>query len=256
MLLLLSPAKSLDFTTALPTKRQTEPRTLEQSAELIEVLRTKTVPELASLMHISDELAALNAERYRDFVTRGTPDGARPAVFAFAGDTYRGLDVASFSARDLTEASKTVRILSGLYGLLRPLDLIQPYRLEMGSRLRTDRGRDLYEWWGDRITDLVAADLADAPGSPVVVNLASVEYFNAVDPLRLGARIISPRFEDRGPGGAPRIVSFHAKRARGMMAAWLVKVRARTPARIRAFDGGGYAFDGARSTPDVPVFVR
>lgn len=255
MLILLSPAKTLDLDSPLPTQKRSEPRLLDQTAELVGVMRDKSASDIASLMGISDELAALNAQRYAEF-EEGTPDDARPAALAFAGDVYQGMDVGSFSERDFTEAQKTVRILSGLYGVLRPLDAIQPYRLEMGTKLQTDRGKDLYQWWDHRVTDLLREDLAESPGSDVVVNLASVEYFSVVDTERLGARVISPRFEDRDARGRPRVVSFHAKKARGLMAAWLVRDRARTPSRITQFSAEGYEFDAERSTADVPVFLR
>ena len=177
-------------------------------------------------------------------------------MLAFSGDVYQGLVASTFGKRDFTEAQKTVRILSGLYGLLRPLDLIQPYRLEMGTRLVTGRGRSLYDWWGTRITDLLREDLAASPGPEVLVNLASQEYFSAIDTDRLGVRVVTPRFEDRNKDGVPRIVSFHAKRARGSMAGWLVRNRVRSVAKLRDFTENGYHYDEDRSTQDVPVFVR
>lgn len=229
---------------------------LGESADLIEVMREKSVPEISSLMHISEELAALNASRYADFESDHTRENSRPAVLAFNGDVYQGLSAGEFDARDFTEAQKTLRILSGLYGVLRPLDLIQPYRLEMGTRLKTARGKDLYQWWGSRVTDQLRSDLEDSPGTAVVVNLASHEYFGVVDTEALGARVISPRFEDRDADGKPRIVSFHAKRARGLMASWLVRNRVRTASAITDFEADGYTFDPARSTRNVPIFVR
>lgn len=256
MLVLLSPAKSLDYDTPLPTRRHTLPRLLDDSEALIRQLRELSVSQIAGLMGISDELAALNAQRYADFTLPLTPRTARPAVFAFAGDVYQGLDAARLDTRDLTEAQKTVRILSGLYGVLRPLDLMAPYRLEMGTRLRTERGSNLVEWWGDRITDLLVADLADSPGADVVVNCASQEYFGSVRPERLGARVVSPRFEDTSAQGKRSVVSFYAKRARGAMAAWLVQHRVRTAKEISEFDADGYAHDPDASTADQPVFVR
>ena len=166
MITILSPAKSLDYESKLATRKHTEPRLLAESAELIGVLRHKSVSELAGLMHISDELAALNAQRYADFSLPFTPQNARPAILAFHGDVYLGLDApATFDERDYTAAQKSLRMLSGLYGVLRPLDLMQPYRLEMGTRLRTDRGATLYDFWGDTITALLAEDLAASPGS-------------------------------------------------------------------------------------------
>lgn len=256
MLMLLSPAKSLDFESKLPTRKFSEPRFAEQAAELAGEMRGKSLAEIAKLMHISDELAALNAERYVEFSLDHNRQSARPALFAFNGDVYQGLAAKSLGERDYTEAQKTVRILSGMYGLLRPLDLIQPYRLEMGTKLRTARGSDLYQWWGGQLAAQVAEDLAASPGPAVVVNLASAEYFRAVETLLEKVRVISPRFEDRGPGGKPRIVSFYAKRARGMMARWLVTQRARSVASITNFELDGYKYDSQRSSADVPVFVR
>lgn len=257
MLTLLSPAKSLDFETRPATRKHTQPRLLEESEQLIEHMRAKSPADIASLMHISDELAALNATRYAEYDPSPTLRNARQAVLAFNGDVYQGLAApATFDARDYTEAQKTVRILSGLYGVLRPLDLIQPHRLEMGTKLATERGKTLYEWWGSAVTDLVREDLAHSPGSDVVVNLASIEYFGVIDPERLGARVISPRFEDRDAAGNYRVVSFFAKRARGLMAAWLVRNRVRTPSKLRDFEADGYAYAPQLSTKDTPVFVR
>lgn len=256
MLALLSPAKSLDLVSPLPTREHTQPRLLDDTGALIEVMRSLSVSEIGGLMGISDELAALNAQRYADFATPFTPRNARPALFTFAGDVYQGMDAASFDARDLTEAQKTIRILSGLYGVLRPLDLMQPYRLEMGTRLRTDRGATLYAWWGDTLTELLRSDLAASPGADVVVNLASQEYFAALQPHQWGARIISPRFEDTNARGRRSVVSFYAKRARGAMAAWLVRHRIRSPKRLANFEVDGYRHDAAASTADRPVFVR
>ncbi|MHA6523696.1 peroxide stress protein YaaA [Tessaracoccus sp. G1721] len=256
MLTVLSPAKSLDFDSPLPTRKRSEPRLLDDSARLIEIMRDKAPADIASLMHISDDLAHLNATRYREFTPEHTPRNSRPAVLAFNGDVYQGLSARTLAERDFTEAQKTVRILSGLYGVLRPLDLIQPHRLEMGTRLETSRGRSLYDWWGEKVTDLLRSDLDESPGADVLVNLASQEYFGAVRPERLGVRVISPRFEDRDQHGEPRVVSFYAKRARGTMAAWLIRGRVRTPGKLRDFDGDGYAYDEARSTKDQPVFVR
>lgn len=256
MLALLSPAKSLDFDSALATSKRSAPRLLEDSAALIDVMREKSVTDIGSLMGISEELSALNAARYADYSSTPTRKNARQALLAFNGDVYQGLQAGEFGARDFTEAQKTLRILSGLYGVLRPLDMIQPHRLEMGTRLRTPRGKDLYQWWGSQVTDILRADLEESPGTDVVINLASTEYFGVVDVKRLGVRVISPRFEDRDEDGKPRIVSFHAKRARGLMASWLVRNRVRTASAIKEFEADGYALDVARSTRDVPIFVR
>ncbi len=257
MLALLSPAKSLDFASPLSTRKHSEPRLLDRAAELIELMREKDPAQIANLMHLSEELAQLNLDRYRDFTVPHTRANARPAVLAFNGDTYTGLDArASFDERDHTEAQKTVRILSGLYGLLRPLDLIQPYRLEMGTKLVTERGGDLYQWWGTTITDLVRDDLAASPGPDVVVVLASAEYAQAVHTDALDARVITPRFEEVNPDGRAQVISFCAKRARGAMAGWMVRHRIRGVRALRDFDGLGYHWDADASTPAQPVFRR
>lgn len=256
MLVLLSPAKSLDLDSPLPTRKHTEPRLLAESGALIDVLRALSVSEVGGLMSISDELAALNAQRYADFSTPFTPRNARPALYTFAGDVYRGMDAASFDARDLTEAQKTVRILSGLYGVLRPLDLIQPYRLEMGTRLATARGANLYQWWGGRVTELLNADLAASPGPAVVINLASTEYSEVVDEDLLAAPVINPRFEEVNPDGRRQVISFCAKRARGAMAGWLVRNRVRSVRALHEFDQLDYTYDPACSTKLHPVFTR
>lgn len=256
MLSLLSPAKSLDFESPLATSRRTQPRMLEESAGLIDIMREKSVADIASLMHISEELSTLNASRYATYDDQHTRKNSRPAALAFNGDVYQGMQADQFDARDFTEAQKTLRILSGLYGLLRPLDAIQPHRLEMGTKLRTARGKTLYKWWGNKVTDQLRADLDESPGAGVIINLASTEYFGVLDTERLGARVISPRFEDRDADGKPRIVSFHAKRARGLMASWLVRNRIRSASAVTDFEADGYVFDPTRSTKDVPIFVR
>lgn len=257
MIALLSPAKSLDLESPLATRRSSQPRLLDRAGELVDIMRHRSPDDLADLMSISAELAALNVQRYQDFTTPFTPDNARPAILTFAGDVYQGIAAGDrFGERDFTEAQKTIRILSGLYGVLRPLDLIQPYRLEMGTKLATGRGDTLYDWWGGEITDVLNADLAESPGPDVVVDLASDEYASAVQPDRLAGRVIRPRFLDRTKAGEYRIVSFHAKRARGEMAAWLVLNRVRTAKAITRFDAAGYAYDPGRSTADRPTFVR
>jgi uncharacterized protein len=257
VLVLLSPAKSLDFESPLPTRKHSHPRLLDESQRLIEVMRGKSTSEIAGMMRISDELAALNAQRYADFAPPFNLRNARPAVLAFAGDVYQGMAVRRrWDARDYTEAQKTVRILSGLYGVLRPLDLMQPYRLEMGIRLATERGESLYGFWGARITELLRIDLAESPGVPAVVNLASEEYSKSVHFADLECPVISPRFEDVGVTGERGVVGFFAKRARGEMASWMVRERVRTPGAVKRFAGAGYAYDRAASTPRQPVFLR
>ncbi|MBW3605574.1 MAG: peroxide stress protein YaaA [Actinobacteria bacterium] len=256
MLSVLSPAKSLDYTSPLPTRKHSQPGMLDRSEQLVDIMVRKSPGELSELMDISDELAELNAQRFADVTTPFDRRNARPAVLAFDGDVYRGMDVRTqFDERDFTEAQKTVRILSGLYGVLRPLDLMQPYRLEMGTKLETDRGGSLYDFWGDEITDVLSADLAASPGPDALINLASEEYFTAVRADAIDGRVISPRFLDARDGDY-RVISFFAKRARGAMAGWLVRNRVRTLKGIRDFDGLGYRFDPERSTADEPVFLR
>ena len=203
MLIVVSPAKALDYSSKLPTRKHSQPRMLDEAEPLVDVMRQKSPDEIAKLMGISDELAELNFERYTDWEAPFTPGDARPALLAFAGDVYQGMDAAAtFTERDYTHAQKVLRILSGLYGVLRPLDLMQPYRLEMGSKLATERGRDLYSYWGERITDMLNADLAESPGPAVVVNLASHEYFRSVDLGRLEGRLVTPVVP--GPPGRRR----------------------------------------------------
>lgn len=257
MLIVVSPAKALDFESALPTKKFSQPVLLERSKELAEIMATKSPDDLSAMMSISPKLAELNHERFQDWSTPFTPDNARPAVLAFDGDTYTGLDAPnSFSERDYTHAQKVLRILSGLYGVLRPLDLIQPYRLEMGSKVAHPDGNDLYSYWGDTVTDQLNAALDDAPGARVLVNLASNEYFSVVQPDRLDGKIISPKFLDAKGDGEHKIVSFFAKQARGAMAGWIVRERITTLKALPDFDANGYRYDPTRSTPDEPVFTR
>jgi uncharacterized protein len=254
VLILLSPAKSLDFESRLPTRKNSTPSMIGDSAELVDVMVTKSPDEVASMMSLSESLAELNVERFQNWEPEFTTENSRPAVLAFSGDVYIGMDVARYGERDFTHLQKTVRILSGLHGLLRPLDLIQPYRLEMGTKLANPRGRNLYEFWGDKVTDAVNADL-EARRSKVLVNLASNEYFGVIQPERVNARIITPTFLDENKGQF-KIVSFFAKRARGAMASWLVLDRVKTAKGITGFDEMGYRYDPHRSTPDVPVFLR
>ena len=257
MLIVISPAKALDFESPLATKKHSEPTMLDDSAELVEVMAQKTPEELAALMSISPTLAELNFERFQDWEAPFNPKNSRPALLAFNGDTYNGLDARnSFSERDYTHAQKTLRILSGLYGVLRPLDLIQPYRLEMGSKVKTERGRDLYSFWADRITDQLNEDLEASPGADVLVNCASNEYFGSVNTDRLTANVITPAFLDSKDGGPHRMVSFFAKRARGALAGWLIKNRVKSARGVREFDALDYVFNAERSTPESPVFLR
>ncbi len=257
MLIVVSPAKALDYSSKLPTRKHSQPRMLDDAEPLVETMRQKSPEELSKLMNISAELAELNFERYADWEAPFTPHDARPALLAFAGDVYQGMDAAStFDERDYTHAQKVLRILSGLYGVLRPLDLMQPYRLEMGSKLVTERGDDLYDYWGERITAVLNEDLAASPGPAVVVNLASQEYFRSVDPARLKGRLVTPAFLDSSDDKDPKMISFFAKRARGAMAGWIIRNRVKSLRGLNNFDGLGYCFDPQRSGTDHPVFVR
>ena len=253
----MSPAKALDYTSALPTRKHTQPRMLDEAEPLVDVMRQKSPDEIAALMGISPALAELNFDRFGDWEAPFSPGTARPALLAFNGDVYQGMDAAAtFTERDYTHAQKVLRILSGLYGVLRPLDLMQPYRLEMGSRLGTDRGGDLYAYWGERITDALNADLVASPGPAVVVNLASNEYFRSVDVGRLDGRLVTPAFLDSRDGAEPKMISFFAKRARGAMAGWIIRGRVKSVRGLRDFDGLGYGYNSERSDTDRPVFVR
>ncbi len=257
MLIVVSPAKALDFESPLPTSKHSQPVLLERSEDLAGIMARKSPADLSKMMSISNRLAELNHERFQDWTTPFTTDNARPAVLAFNGDTYIGLDApATFSARDYTHAQKVLRILSGLHGVLRPLDLIQPYRLEMGSKVKHPSGHDLYSYWGDTVTDELNTALEDSPGAKVLVNLASNEYFGVVQPERFDGRIISPRFLDAKGDGEHKIISFFAKQARGAMAGWIVRERITAAKALTNFDMNGYRYAPAESTPDEPVFKR
>jgi uncharacterized protein len=257
MLFILSPAKSLDYETPLPpavAKKATEPLFTERAAELIDVMRRKKPAQVAALMDISPALAELNVARYAAWQPEATPANSRPALLAFDGDVYGGLQARTLKAADIAWAQDHVVMLSGLYGALRPLDRLQPYRLEMGTALKTKRGKDLYAYWGDTIAAHLNERLAGAR-EPVVVNLASIEYARAALRPSLQARVIDCVFED-WKGGGYKIISFFAKRARGLMARWAIEQRVRTPAALPGFAADGYAFDAAASAPDRLVFRR
>jgi hypothetical protein len=227
---------------------------LDESKLLVDSLRDMSARRLSSLMSISPQLGALNRERFNSWRTPFTKDNAKQAILAFKGDVYVGMDAESLSADDLKYAQKHVRILSGLYGVLRPLDLIQPYRLEMGTKLKNVRGRDLYQFWGARITDRLNADLKSLK-TDTVLNLASVEYFKSVDTEGLKAEIVSPAFLDLN-NGTYKIISFYAKKARGLMTAWIVKNRVGDPSGLRKFKVSGYRYSKELSEPGRPAFVR
>jgi cytoplasmic iron level regulating protein YaaA (DUF328/UPF0246 family) len=262
MLFLLSPAKSLDYDRPLPRgvrQRATEPLFLPQASALIDTLKPLPAQQVATLMDLSDDLAQLNAARYAAWVPQHDDRNSRPAVLAFNGDVYDGLDVRSLQAADLAWAQDHVVILSGLYGALRPLDRLQPYRLEMGTRHANPAGKDLYAFWGDTVASYLNQRLA-GDKHPVVINLASQEYFKVARRPALGARVVDCVFEDwkddgRG-GGQYKIISFFAKRARGAMARWAILHRARSVKALQGFDTDGYAFDAAASSADSLVFRR
>jgi len=254
MLFLLSPAKSLDYETPLGDIPHTQPQFKAQSQALIEVLRTQSPQQIASLMDLSDALSALNVARYAAWSPRSTLRNARPAVLAFNGDVYEGLQARTLPVADLEWAQQHVAILSGLYGVLRPLDLLQPYRLEMGTRLATPQGSNLYQFWGSSIAQHLNQRLR-ADTSPVVVNLASQEYFKAVDRKTLKAPVVECVFEDY-KGGAYKVISFHAKRARGLMARYAIEHRITTPEGLKHFDSEGYAHAPEVSGLDRLVFRR
>lgn len=249
MIALLSPAKTLDFERVLPPLNATRPHFAEEASALAKSAANLSQQQLADLMHISPRLAALNAERYRGFDQ--LPE--RPALFAFAGDVYTGFEAHTLDDAGVAFAQNHVRMLSGLYGLLRPLDAIRPYRLEMGTRWAPGH-KKLTDWWGGRIAELLLGQLADE-GSGAVLNLASQEYFAAVKDKMKGARIVEVEFREPGPDG-PRFVSFNAKRARGMMARWLCEHHITDVDAMRDFDSDGYRFDAEQSDADRWRFIR
>ncbi|WP_028117680.1 peroxide stress protein YaaA [Ferrimonas senticii] len=254
MLALISPAKNLDFETPPHVSAYTQPQLLAEAELLMADCRKLTPADLASLMKLSDKLAGLNAARFAQWSVPFTPDNAKPAVLAFNGDVYGGLDAASLSLEQLEFAQSHLRILSGLYGLLKPLDLIQPYRLEMGIKLANSRGNDLYQFWGERITELLNREVA-AQGDNVVVNLASNEYFKSVKPKLLDATVVTPVFKDF-KNGQYKIISFYAKKARGLMARFLIEQRPTDVKQLEAFDYAGYRFSAEQSSADTLVFLR
>jgi cytoplasmic iron level regulating protein YaaA (DUF328/UPF0246 family) len=257
MLFLLSPAKSLDYETPVPPEVEalaTRPAFVDEAAALVEVLKARTPAEVASLMSLSDPLAQLNVARYAAWRRTFTARNSKPAALAFDGDVYGGLDAKTLSTDDLAWAQQHVVILSGLYGALRPLDRLQPYRLEMGTKLATPGAKDLYGYWGDRIAEHLNRRQRGEP-APVVVNLASQEYFRAADRKALKARVVECVFEE-GKAGGWQVVSFFAKRARGLMARHAILHRIDRPEALRDFDAEGYAYAAAVSTPDRLVFRR
>ena len=261
MLFLLSPAKSLDYDTPLNGQPYTAPLFVKDSKALIDVLRTQSAEQISELMSLSDNLSALNVARYKAWSSRATEKNARQAALAFDGDVYGGLDARSLGADDLAWAQEHVCILSGLYGVLRPLDLMQPYRLEMGTQLANPGGNNLYAFWGSRISEYLNKRLkADAKGKPkgegpVVVNLASNEYFKAVDKKALKAQVVECVFHDY-KNGEYKVISFFAKRARGLMARFATVNQLDQVEQLKDFTSEGYAFAAKQSTPTQLVFRR
>lgn len=254
MLLLVSPAKDLDYQPLAKNLAVTQPALLEHSKQLAAICKTLTPADLSSLMHISDKLAGLNAARFAQWQPSFSEQNAKAALFAFNGDVYQGLDAASLTDDDITFAQQHLRILSGLYGVLRPLDLMQPYRLEMGTKLANGKGKDLYAFWQDIITPVLNQQLA-ALNTEVVVNLASQEYFKAVQPKQLTGRVITPVFKDF-KHGQYKIISFFAKKARGLMARYIIQQRLSRSEQLQQFDLAGYQYSSEQSSANELVFLR
>ncbi len=254
MLALISPAKNLDFETPPHTQQQSQAELLEQSQILIERCQALSPQDIASLMSISDKLAGLNAARFADWHLPFTPNNAKQAILAFNGDVYTGLNAASLSEAELSYTQEHLAILSGLYGLLKPLDLIMPYRLEMGTKLDNERGTNLYQFWGELITDKANEKLAEI-NSDIIVNLASNEYFKAIKKKQLNATIVTPQFKD-WKNGQYKMISFYAKKARGLMARFIMQKQIKTIQELQNFDCAGYQYNADLSKPDTPVFTR
>ena len=254
MLALISPAKTLDYESTLPTDKYSLPRLLKQAQQLIDISRSLSASEVAKLMSVSDKIAKLNVERFRDWQPEFDFSNARQAIFAFKGDVYTGLDAYQLDDSNLEFAQQHLRMLSGLYGLLRPLDLMMPYRLEMGTKLANDRGQNLYAFWDDHITDLINTDLAAAQ-SELVVNLASDEYYKSVKESRVKADIIKPVFLDQKTGKY-KVISFYAKKARGLMARYIIENQISKAEDLKSFNSDGYYFDAESSLKGELVFKR
>jgi uncharacterized protein len=252
MLVVISPAKTLDFQTPARTNIVSTPGFLEDSQVLIERMRELAPADIAKMMKISDKLSVLNSTRYETWSLPFTPDNAKQAMLAFKGDVYTGLDAETLSPEQDKYAQQHLRILSGLYGILKPLDLMQPYRLEMGTKLSNARGKDLYQFWGDKITDSLNAELAQ---NDVLINLASNEYFKSVQAKKLNARIITPVFKDT-KHGVQKIISFYAKKARGLMTRYIIENNIANAETLKDFDVAGYQFEANQSSENEWVFTR
>ncbi len=254
MIIVISPAKTLDFETPAGTGQYSTPDFLDESAVLIDQLRTLEPDQLSTLMSISPKLATLNSNRYYTWTRPFTPANAKQALYAFKGDVYTGLDAETLCPEDIDFAQDHLRILSGLYGVLRPLDLMQPYRLEMGTQLKNIRGENLYAFWGDRITDAINRELKQQK-TETLINLASNEYFKSVRPEKINGTIITPVFKDR-KNGVYKIISFFAKKARGLMSRYIIRHKLSEPEAIKGFDTAGYHFDPTTSSKSEWIFLR
>ncbi len=254
MIILLSPAKTLDFETPAVEKTCTEPDFLALSKSLISGLSKMSNEEISNLMGISEKLAALNSERYKSWNVKHESKNSKQAILAFKGDVYEGMKAWDYTKEDFNYAQENLRLLSGLYGLLRPLDLIQPHRLEMGTVYANPAGKDLYAFWGDRLCKALNRDLK-VSGSKFLINLASQEYFKSTQPKNLEGKIVSPVFKDE-KNGKFKIISFYAKKARGMMASFLIKNRIKSMDDLQKFNDSGYQFEPSESTDLQPVFLR
>jgi len=254
MLIVISPAKKLDYSSPVTAKNHSQPALLDHSAELLQGLKKLSPQDVCALMGLSDNLGALNYERFQAWDRPFTEDNAKPAILAFKGDVYKGLDAESMTENQLEWAQDHLRILSGLYGLLRPMDLMQPYRLEMGTKFANQRGKDLYQFWGNIITDEINSLLSNAK-SPVLLNLASNEYFKSVQQKNIAGRIVTPVFMDK-KGDKYKIISFYAKKARGLMSAFIIKNKITAVDGIKKFNVDGYSFNSAMTDGDSWVFTR
>lgn len=254
MLLVISPAKKLDYNTKKFIEPLTQPRMLADAEELITQLRKYKPDEIGRLMNLSASLAQLNYERFQLWHRPFTPENAKQALLAFRGDVYQGMDVDSFTENDFLHAQKSLRILSGLYGVLRPMDLMQPYRLEMGTKMQNPRGTNLYAFWGDKITKTLNSDM-EKLGHGVLVNLASNEYFKAIDKKKLKGHLLTPVFKEE-KDGALKTIGIYAKRARGLITRFIIRHRPQNVEELKAFEEGGYAFSPRHSDEHHYVFVR
>ncbi|MCL5254699.1 MAG: peroxide stress protein YaaA [Gammaproteobacteria bacterium] len=254
MLFVVSPAKNLDYETPAPINTNTQPEMLDQAAELVDICKELSPQALASLMKISDKLAGLNAARFSEWQRPFTTENAKAAVFAFNGDVYAGLDAPTLNEEAWAYGQQHMRILSGLYGVLKPLDLMQPYRLEMGTKLKNPQGGDLYAYWGNQISEKLNQAIAES-GSKVLINLASNEYFKAVKTAKLDVLVVTPVFKDT-KNGQLKIISFYAKKARGMMARFILEQQPNSVEELQSFNTAGYEFNPSLSTDKELVFCR